>query len=40
LGAAAGRAARERFDFDDYVDRLEAYYGGMLEPRRRLKAGA
>jgi len=29
LGAAAARRARELFDFDMYVDRLEAYYAGV-----------
>ena len=32
LGAEAARVARERFGFDAYLDRLEAYYRGCLSP--------
>lgn len=33
LGAAAARRARELFDFDAYVDRLEAYYAARAVAR-------
>ena len=33
LGAAAARRARELFDFDAYVDRLEAYYANVIARR-------
>jgi len=32
LGEQAARVARERFDLDLYVDRLEAYYRARLVP--------
>jgi glycosyltransferase involved in cell wall biosynthesis len=34
LGAAAARAARERFSFDHYIDGLEESYRLLLPPRR------
>jgi glycosyltransferase involved in cell wall biosynthesis len=34
LGEQAARVARERFDIDRYVDRLESYYEGLRSPRR------
>jgi glycosyltransferase involved in cell wall biosynthesis len=33
LGEQAARVARERFDLDRYVDRLEASYRAVAEPR-------